>query len=173
MKEIQPDAILNAIYNEFIRVEIPNVIFFQEGLVWSNQQKKNDAVNEIKRKVDILVSYYESKSVRFFIWFKKLIYFIKNDIRQANSYRFKLSNSDISKVLNMGTLSDYSLRNEIIKQVYWDYSSAELSIENIFEGIIKYVPHFKMSNESSLLTWLKSQNQLYEVLPGKMVRKLK
>jgi superfamily II DNA or RNA helicase len=173
LNEIQPDTILSAIYNEFIRLEIPNLIAFQEGLVWSSVQKMEDAINEINRKVEILKSYYESKHVRFFAWFKNLIFFIKNDIRQANTYRFMLRNTDIVKVLNVGTLSDYKLRNDIIEQIYWDRVTDELSLSVLFDGVKKYVPHLKMANETSLLTWLKTQNHLYEILPSKMIRKLK
>jgi superfamily II DNA or RNA helicase len=173
LNEIQPDAILSSIYNEFIRIEIPNLITFQEGLVWSSEQKLKAAISEIKGKVDILNSYYESKHVWFFIWFKNLIFFIRNDIRQANTYRFFLRDSEITKILNTGTLSDYTLRNAILEQVYWDNATDELGLEKLYVGMKKYVPHLKMANESSLQTWLKTQNNLYKILPGKMIKKIK
>ncbi len=173
LNEIHPDPILSAIYNEFMRLEIPNLISFQKGLVWSNTIKMEDAISEINRKVDVLKSYYESKNARFFICFKNLIYFIKNDIRQANTYRFVLRDSEITKILNVGALSDYKLRNDIIEQVYWDKATNQRSIESLFKGIKNYVPHLKMANETSLLTWLKTQDHLYEILPGRMIKKLK
>jgi superfamily II DNA or RNA helicase len=173
LNEIQPDEILSSIYNEFIKLEIPNLIAFQNGLVWSSTQKLEAAINEINRKVEILNTYFISKNVRFFVCFKNLIFFIKNDIRQAKTYRFILRNSDLTKILNVGSLSDYKLRNEIIQQVFWDHVTNELPIETIYKGLKNYVPHLKMANESSLLTWLKSQDYLYEILPAKMIRKLR
>ena len=46
-------------------------------------------------------------------------------------------------------------------------------IKNTISVIKKYVPHLKMANDSSLLTWMKSQSNLYDILPGRMIKKLK
>jgi hypothetical protein len=152
--------------------DFPNLINHQNSLVWHSEEKKEEAINEIKHKFNVLRSYYESKNVRFFLCFKNLINFIQNDIRQGKTYRFKLRGSDIDKIEKTGSLSDYQLRNEILEQVYWDNHTNQLSLEKLFEGVKRYVPHFKMTNDTSLRTWLRSQNHLYEENQGKMFRKL-